>query len=130
MPYTLASIPLPDLHWVDEFDHTSVVQALSRTESGLLIREESAIVAGRPITLEGRDDYGWASRSTVLALYALQQAANAAPMPLLLADGRSFNVAWRREGNAAPMSAQPIIGPVANPAADEAYSLTLRLVTV
>lgn len=130
MPLTLASQGLPDLFWEDEFDFTPVVQSLSRTEAGVLVREESLLLAGRPITLVGTTEYGWALRSLVNTLHGLQQTANAAPMVLVLPDARSFNVVWRREGSAAPMTAAPVIGPISNPVDGDAYSLTLRLLTV
>lgn len=126
---TLATLVLPDLHWQDEFDWTPVVQSLSRTESGVLVREESALVAGRPITLVGTAEYGWALRTLITALYALQQSANAAPMTLLLPDESSYQVIWSREGNTPPMTARPVAGPLSQPADSDFYELTLRLVT-
>lgn len=127
---TLAGIPLPDLHWVDEFDWTPVAQAQARTESGLLVIEETALTAGRPITLQGAEDYAWATRAQVKTLYALQQSANASAMTLTVPDGRSFSVVWLRDGNTPPMTARPVMGPLAAPDDTDNYSLTLRLLTV
>ena len=130
MPITLNSLTLPDLHWEDEFDFAPVVQGLSRTEAGVLVREESPLVAGRPVTLVGGDNYAWARRELVLSLAALQSTANAAPMTLTLADARSFAVVWRRDGNTPAMSARPVQGPLSELEATDYYSLSLRLVTV
>lgn len=129
MTITLNSIALPDLHWDDEFAWTPVQQSLSWTESGALVREESAVLSGRPITLAGERTSAWVTRATVKALYAMQAAALAAPMTLTLDDGSTHDVIWRRDA-AAPMTVAPVRTAVSDPDDAEWYSITLRLLAV
>ena len=50
--FTLGAITLPgDLEWIDEFSWSPVGQQVDVTLGGSLIVEESAQLAGRPITL-------------------------------------------------------------------------------
>ncbi|AXQ27587.1 hypothetical protein D0B54_02375 [Solimonas sp. K1W22B-7] len=129
MSITLNTLGLPaDLVWTDRYDWTPVVQSLARTEAGVLVREESLLQKGRPITLEGGDDHGWASGELVALLHALQLPANADPM-LLVYHGQELQVAWRRDG-AAPMSARPVRGAVSNPGAGELFVLALRFIEI
>lgn len=130
MAITLNALVLPDLAWDDEFAWAPVTQVQTRCESGVLILEEAELVAGRPITLKGGADYGWAPRSLVLALHALQQTAAASPMTLTLNDARTFAVVWRRDGSPSAIDAAPVVGPLADPEAGDLYTLTLRLMTV
>lgn len=122
MSIMLNSIELPaNLVWTDEFDWFPVVQATSRTEAGVLVREESAVVAGRPITL-GED---WIARADLLDLVALASS----PMgthTLQLADGRTWSVAFRYP---TPIVARPVID-YAVPELTDPYTLTLNLITV
>lgn len=113
---------LPEnLRWTDEFDWLPRVQAFARAENGVQIREESALVAGRPITLSS----DWVSRTDLLALYALASTPGAT-YTLALADGRTFSVAFVGDK---PITAQPVID-YAAPAAGDWYELTLKLITV
>lgn len=126
MSISLGAITLPDLFWSDEHDWTPVAQSLAYAENGQLIREESARLKGREITLEGDEGYGWVDRNTVEELRALQLAANASPMTLTI-HGTAYSVAWRRPN---PMSARPVRGPVSDPDASERYALTLRFIEI
>ena len=74
MALTLDSITLPtDLIWIDEYAWTPVKQSINTAVNGGLIIEAAAALAGRPITLQGGDDYAWASKAT-LELLRLKQA--------------------------------------------------------
>jgi hypothetical protein len=130
MSINLDALALPqDLFWSDEFDWTPVVQRQSRTEAGALVLEESPRINGRPITLEGGDGFGWASRQLVGQLQNLQQEASADPMTLTI-HGVEYTVVWRREDSSSPMTARPVRGPISNPDVSEPYSLVLRFLTV
>lgn len=123
--HTLASIPLPDLSWLDEYDWSPVAVDTQYSLTGALIVQSGTRQAGRPITLEGGRDYAWATRNTVNLLRAkLEQPF--APMTLTLADGRSFQVIW---AGAEPIKARPIVSRAAFDSTDF-YSLTLSLMTV
>lgn len=125
MAITLATLTLPeDLLWQDEFLHDAVAQNTTRTEGGALIVEESAITAGRPITLVGGADAGWMTRSDLIALRALADAA-ATTRLLTLNDGRTFNVMFARPA----IEAEPIIA-FNFPVAADFYAVTLKLFTV
>jgi hypothetical protein len=131
---TLATITLPaDLEWTDEFDWLPTSQQVDIAMSGALIVEESAQLAGRPITLEGRLDgsvgFALIPRSTVSALVALASTPRATPMSLLLEDGRTFDVLFRhgQDGPAVEAHAMKHIAPHVD---DDLYTITLRLMQV
>ena len=119
---SLDTVTLPDdsLYWADEFRWSPVAQSSARTLSGALVVEESAHQGGRPITLRG----AWVDRSTVDALRTLEQQVGTS-MTLTLPDGRTFTVLFRRDGGAG-VEAVPLY-PLADPATDTLYELTLRL---
>lgn len=122
----IATLTLPeDLVWQDEFVHDPVAQQQTRTEGGVLIVEETATTAGRPITLVGGPDAGWITRATLIALRALADSANTTHT-LTLNDGRTFEVMFVRPG---AIAVEPIV-PFNNPLSGDFYALTLKLFTV
>jgi hypothetical protein len=136
MPLTLTSgatvITLPeDLQWVDEFAPWKVAQVFEHSLSGALIVQESAKLAGRPITLQSGSNYAWATRETVEALQALEAVANGPNMTLSVptheAANRTFTVRFRRDTGAIEAAQIKLILP---PAPTDWYSLTLRLMQV
>ena len=132
MALQLATIALPDdMQWSDEFSWLPTAQQVEIASSGALIVEESAQLAGRPITLVGSDSnpgFAWASRATIGALYALASIPRVGPLTLLLQDGRSLNVRFRFNDGAA-VEAKPIRFMAPQVDADQ-YLLTLRLMQV
>lgn len=123
---TLDGVELPeDLLWQDEFAYDAVAQSLTRFEGGGLLVEETALQAGRPITLAGDVQSGWILRTALLAVGSLAAAANTT-YELVLNDGRTFNVIFARPK---PISAEPII-PYSTPASGDFYAVTIRLLTV
>ena len=133
----LAGIELPaDLQWTDEFTSWRVGQQVKTSLKGARIVQESALQAGRPITLQTqRDGTSFVAPISLAVLRALQ-ASEEQPrndsLPLVLpahnGGDRSFNVRWRRTDGAA-IEAEPIRFAV--PALDGDYfSITLRLMTV
>lgn len=137
MSASLAGIELPeDLSWSDEFTAWKVGQSVKTSLTGARIVQESALQAGRPITLEStQDGRRWAavvSLATLRQLQALEAAPRTSAMPLVLPahnDGvRTFDVLWRRSDGAA-LEAKPLR--FAIPARDaDFFSITLRLMTV
>lgn len=138
MALTLGALALPQgLRWADEFDWSPIVQATTYSLSGALILEESARLAGRPITLSGARDgnisTAWLKRDDLIAL---QTALNAtgATFTLTLHDARTFTVAPRADGDG-PLSVEPLpavknFAP-ADPDADTWYIVnTIRLMEV
>lgn len=124
---TLDTISLPgDLEWTDEFTWVPTAQTVEIAFSGALIIEESAQLAGRPITLQG--DFAWIQRSVIADLWALASTPLAAPLVLTLADERVLNVRFRF-ADGAPIEARPVRQLA--PAIDtDVYTLTLRLMQV
>jgi len=134
MSMALGSIELPgDLRWADEFVWLPTVAQVELACNGAVWVEESAQLAGRPITLESGTDGGsrhWAvvSRSTVAALHTLGSVTHASPLLLVLEDARSFNVRFRHQDGPA-VEARPIRH-VAPHQAGDLYHITLRLMQV
>ncbi len=134
MSTTLGLIELPgDLRWQDEFTWLPTVAQVELACNGAVWVEESAQLAGRPITLESGTDNGrrhWAvvSRSTVAALHALASVTHASPLVLVLDDARSFNVRFRHQDGPA-VEARPLRH-IAPHQVDDLYHITLRLMQV
>lgn len=124
---TLDSITLPgDLLWSDEYAWSPVAQQTTPTLTGALIVDESLRLAGRPVTLEGSEQFAWVTRATVDALRALDTPGRT--MTLTLADGRTLTVAWRRDGGPC-IEARPVMH-MAPAAANDHYTITLRFMEV
>ena len=134
---TLAGIILPgDLNWSDEFNSWKVGQTRKVSLTGALILHESALLAGRPITLETtQEGNNWVApvRLSVLReLQALEEDVDADPYTLVLPDHndgtRTFAVKFNRDGGSA-IQAKPIrfISPAID---DDYFAITLRLIQV
>lgn len=136
MSITLDGIALSeDLLWTDEFTAWKVGQAIKTSLTGARIVQESALQAGRPITLETQQDgNAYAGVVTLDVLRALlaseEQPGNTFDlvMPAHNSGTRSFTVGWRRSGGAA-IEARPVkhITPLVD---GDFYAVTLRLMTV
>ncbi len=130
MPITLGSITLPgDLRWSDEFTWTPVARTADYSLTGALIIQEAVKQAGRPITLEAKNEslgYVWLDRATLLALKTLAETPVWSGL-LTLADARSFTVAFRDDG----LTAEPVIHQTHSAALNALpYTFTLKLQTV
>ena len=137
MSASLAGIALPaDINWGDEFSAWRVGQHVATTLTGARVVQESALQAGRPITLatlsHGAGRYSAVvDLATLRQLQALESAPRTTPMVLVLpahnSGSRSFDVLWRRTDGLA-LEASPIKYIV--PAVDaDLFSITLRLMT-
>jgi hypothetical protein len=121
----LDAITLPaDLLWTDEYSYTPVKQTLSRAVDGSLIVEAAAANKGRPITLQGGDDYGWIERS-ILEELRLKQYQPGLTMTLTLR-GTAYSVIFDQEGG---IEARPVVE-YRNPAATDPYIVTLKFIEV
>ena len=134
---TLDGITLPgDLYWSDEFTSWKVGQARKASLTGALILHESALQAGRPVTLETtQEGNAWIAPiplATLRQLQALEEDVDEPPFTLVLPDHnsgtRSMTMKFRRDDGAA-IEARPIR--FASPALDADYfAITLRLIQV
>ena len=130
MAHTLNNIEIPQgCRWVDEFDWTPVQRSQAYSIGGALLIDTAVKLAGRPITLQALDDSGWhgMTRAIVQQLVTLSQTPEG-QYPLVLHDGRSFNVAFR-PGEDSPISARPLANRE-SPPDDWPYILTLRLIEI
>lgn len=138
MTASIAGIELPyDIQWVDEYTAWRVGQIIRPTLTGALVVQESALQAGRPITLRGFDDGGMRyvapiTLATLDALRALEESAGGANLTLVLpaAGGttRTFPVRFRRT-DAPAIEAVPIKYQVPAEAGDW-FLATIRLIQV
>lgn len=125
-------VTLPgDMQWMDEFTWLPTTAQVELACDGALLVEESAQLAGRPITLEGRMDgstgFALPTRAVLVALRAMAAVPWQNPLTLTFADGSSYTVRFRHADGA--IEAKPMKHIV--PAADtDFYSLTLRLMQV
>lgn len=124
----LDGLSLPgDLVYSDEYQWSVVERSAEYSLTGALLVEESLKQAGRPITLEAKNEFRgpiWLSRSDVDALVA-KAAIPGKTMTLTLADSRSFTVMFRETG----VKAEPVYHVAAHDD-DDPYYLTLQLQTV
>lgn len=123
--HTLGTLDVPrSLIWVDEFGWSATVRAHETSITGALIVDQAVLQAGRPITLQGVDDHGWVARGALQTLWQLASTSTD-PLPLALADGRTFSV---RFAPGQPIEATAVAR-AELPGADMPYVVTLRLVT-
>jgi len=72
---TLGGVELPgDLAWPDQYAWQAAEVTTEYSLTGAVLTEISVKQAGRPITLSGSENRGWATREQVTALKALQAA--------------------------------------------------------
>jgi hypothetical protein len=130
---TLGAFTLPpDIEWADEGSWLPVAQVIATTITGALVVQQSAMQAGRPITLIARGDkHVWVSYAEAIALREAAAADVGASMLLTLIDGRTFNVIWDHRDKAVEF--EPVEYVVSdNDDENDArpYTLTLRLMQV
>jgi hypothetical protein len=128
---TLGAVSLPDdLEWLDEFAWSPVAAQVEVTAGGSLLLEESAQLAGRPITLSSQPNMGCVTRSVVDALRALADST-ATPNLTLTIPGRSPITVRFRRSDGAPVEARPAYHIAQNRVAStDLHVLTLRLLQV
>lgn len=71
----LLDLQLPqDLVWIDEVTWSPVNQNVVVSLTGALVVQESVQQKGRPLTLQGKDDMAWITRSTLEDLMAMRDS--------------------------------------------------------
>lgn len=120
------TIALPnDLHWRDEYDWHPVTQRGEYTLAGSLVVESAAKQAGRPITLQGADDYGWMRREQLDQVTAW--AAVPGRVMQIQLRGVARDVAFDHERQA--ITARPLVE-YSDPIDDDRYIVELRFIEV
>lgn len=118
----------PDLFWPDEHSWSPVVQTVRYKLDGALSVQVSTRQAGRPITLQGDDEHGWA-RMTGLVVAQLREWASAPAKQLTLAlHGSTYTVVFRH--NEPPAFDARNRYDYAVGAADDCYVVTLKLMVI
>lgn len=118
MAIALGALVLPSgLTWADEHAWSPVAQNTEQTLTGALVLEESAKLAGRPITLAGASDNAqytaWICLDQPFLGYSSLNDLRAALLvpgaqfTLTLHDSRSFTVVPRHDGDG-PLSVSPL----------------------
>jgi hypothetical protein len=126
-PPVTTSITLPDdLLWRDEWGWNPVVHSLDQTLSGALIVETATRLAGRPVTLEGGQNYGWITRLTLAQVQALA-AIEGAVMSLTLPGRSAMDVMFRLDQTA--IEAHQILS-LSEPGDDDPFQVTLSFMEV
>lgn len=122
------TVTLPDsMQWVDEFDFSPVTQDIQRTIGGGFIVQEGTLSYGQPITLQGGENV-WTTRQVLKQIQTLASVPNKA-LVLTLADGRTFDVIFRRD-NGNPFSAVPLWRKDVSVDADRVKRIVLRFYTI
>jgi hypothetical protein len=122
---TLDAITLPsDLLWIDEYAHTPVVQKISPAVDGSLVIEVAAQIAGRPITLQGGNDYAWVTKATLEQLRIKQYLPGLTMV--LNHNGANYSVIFQQPNG---IEATPIID-YSNPDPGDFYAVTLRFIEI
>lgn len=131
MTVQIDTVELPDdIQWVDEFDSHGVGQIITPTLTGALFVEEVVQAAGRRITLDGKG-YSWVTRSTLLALQALESTplGNDETLTFTWADGRTFEVVFDRSSGSAVNADEVMRRAAGFQDADHFYSISVKLIT-
>lgn len=134
MGITLGMHALPNgLRWEDELGWSPIGQSAEYSIEGALIIQETAKLAGRPITLRGGRQWAWMQRDDLLDLKAALED-DEVELLLTLHDSRTFTVTSRHSDGQGPIEAYPLpivrdSGP-ADPTDDSWYWVeAIRLMT-
>lgn len=120
------TISLPGaLDWTDRYAWSAVGQSMTRGLTGKPIIQAAALVAGRPITLQGDTDRAWVDRSVC---DDIQAWADVPGKPLSITLYGHTYLVYMRHHDAPAFDARPIAG-LANPPADWPHYITLKLIT-
>ena len=124
----LSALSLPSsLVWTDARAWSPVSQSSKRALDGSMVTFHRALKAGRPITLEGGQSWGWMTGEQVAALSILA-ASPGAIYPLQI-NGQTYQVAFRHDEPPA-FEARPLRPQNPTPGPSTWYVATIKLMTV
>lgn len=126
LTYGATTLALPDdATWPDEHTWQAVEQRQQYSITGALIVEAASKQAGRPITVECAEDFGWMTRADIVTL---RTWANLAGQQFtLLLRGQTFTVVFDHARGA--LDAEPVWD-VSDPVGTDFYTATLRFLEV
>ena len=128
---TPTTLDLPsDLLWSDEFAWSAVSQSLERSITGAYLVDAHTRTAGRPITLQGKENVAWLQRADAKALKAWTDL----PLQIftLTHNGTPYSVMFDHgtDETSQAMEVTPVVE-FSDPGEGDYYcSLTLRFFTV
>lgn len=117
MAITLGGVLLPDLVINDEISWSGIRCEISRTLDGSLLVWEQEI-AGRPMTLVGRNDTAWITRRILFDVMGLAEVVGG--VYVLNYEGEIYNVRFRHEDEPVISSVPVVERP--NPSNNDWYS--------
>lgn len=121
---TLGGVELPDdMEWVNEFDWNFRSSLVTRLEDGRALYTSEVRVGGQPMHLGGTFDI-WVTRSTLLALRALEAQGGTYPLNYR---GVTFTVAFD-SGDTTALDVQRIRAAGPDPASTVNYRVVVRLI--
>lgn len=119
---------LDDMIWVDEYLWSAAQQERRYTVAGALVVDVAQRLAGRPITLQSGDDFGWITRANLNTVQGwANDPANVSTPLVLTLRGVQFDVIFDHLSGA--IDARPV-WEVHDPVDADWYLATLRLLTV
>lgn len=122
-----STITLPGaLDWTDRYAWSAVGQSMTRGLTGRPIIQAAALVAGRPITLQGDTDRAWVTDRAVIDTLQAWSDVPGKPLTINLY-GQTYQV-YMRHHDAPAFEARPIAG-LSNPPAGWPHYITLKLIT-
>lgn len=127
---TLDAVSLPaDIEWDDEGAWMPVAAVDAYTITGAIVRQVSAVQAGRPITLIARgDQHVWLEYADIQVLRTMAATNLDTAMTLTLIDGRVFTVVWAHDQKAVEFEpVEYIVSDDTGFMGARPYTLTLRL---
>ncbi len=120
---TLDDITLPDdLLWLDRYKWSGVAQQEDVMADGSLVIQADTQQTGRPITLQGGDNFGWISKAVIDALRAKAVQAGLQMSLTLPGETTPRNVVFTGER----FIAEPVVD-YATPDDGDYYTCTLYL---
>lgn len=91
---TLDTITLPaDLLWIDEYKWSGIAQQTDIMQDGAVVVQADAQQTGRPVTLQGGDNFGWIDKATLESLRTLARNPGL-EITLTMHDGVARNVVF------------------------------------
>lgn len=118
----------PDLKWSDEHSWSPVTQTARYKLNGALSVHVSKRRAGRPITLQGDDSYGWPGMTGEKVAQLEAWAAIEGQVLTLSMRGESWSVMFRHQ-EAPAFEARPILD-YSDPEPSDCYVITLKLMVI